>query len=456
MPPRSSNMSQSAVSRQISALEEDLGVTLFIRHARGLVLTEVGEQLFRTATECRPSCSRSNRAADRQPGRPDRPADGHHHGRHRLAWLTPAHPRVPAMLYPDIQIEMNLNDAELDLAMREADVAIRLHRPSQPDMIQRKLFTVHNHFYASPDYLDDSAPRARRAISTSTASLVRRAPTSLAPAAIGCSRCGAKRDKARRPRLAVNNVHGVYPRLPARPGHRHPARLSGRQTDGLVHGSATRRGPPRHLFRLSGRAEIRSRACRCSASFGLQGAALAFLNFTKKILRFAAPHGRHANNSRMRSWLQFGMAVMRRVTLLERRRPRIVEAAVAPHVSSQSHRCTACSPLEYCRSPHRQTETGPLAGPGFYRAISSCHLPRRPGMTPTLAKARDGVGEIDDLCVGHRRQHLGHGGVVAVPRVVLVLAQRLDEIVLALVGDARNAFATGQIQIVAAVAAVSA
>ena len=42
-------MSQSAVSRQISALEDDLGLKLFIRHARGLVLTEVGEQLFRTA-----------------------------------------------------------------------------------------------------------------------------------------------------------------------------------------------------------------------------------------------------------------------------------------------------------------------------------------------------------------------------------------------------------------------
>src|SRR3990170_1539730 len=42
-------MSQSAVSRQISALEDDLRLKLFIRHARGLVLTEVGEQLFRTA-----------------------------------------------------------------------------------------------------------------------------------------------------------------------------------------------------------------------------------------------------------------------------------------------------------------------------------------------------------------------------------------------------------------------
>jgi DNA-binding transcriptional LysR family regulator len=44
-------MSQSAVSRQVSALERDLGVALFHRHARGLVLTEQGEMLYRTATE---------------------------------------------------------------------------------------------------------------------------------------------------------------------------------------------------------------------------------------------------------------------------------------------------------------------------------------------------------------------------------------------------------------------
>ena len=58
-------------------------------------------------------------------------------------------------LYPLIQLEIRLNDAELDLAMREADVAIRLHRPNQSEMIQRKLFTVHNHFYASNSYVDE-------------------------------------------------------------------------------------------------------------------------------------------------------------------------------------------------------------------------------------------------------------------------------------------------------------
>jgi len=46
------NLSQSAVSRQISGLEESLQVPLFHRHARGLILTEQGELLYRTARDC--------------------------------------------------------------------------------------------------------------------------------------------------------------------------------------------------------------------------------------------------------------------------------------------------------------------------------------------------------------------------------------------------------------------
>jgi DNA-binding transcriptional LysR family regulator len=56
-------------------------------------------------------------------------------------------------LYPDVRIELILTNEELDLAMREADVAIRLRRPAQPDLIQRRLFTVHFHVYASKDYI---------------------------------------------------------------------------------------------------------------------------------------------------------------------------------------------------------------------------------------------------------------------------------------------------------------
>jgi DNA-binding transcriptional LysR family regulator len=146
------NMSQSAVSRQISALEEDLGLKLFIRHARGLVLTEVGEQLFRTAhrmqAELQAVESQMSESQDVPTGQliiTTTVGIG-------STWLSG---RIHEFLrlYPDITIEIRLNDSELDLAMREADVAIRLHRPNQSEMIQRKLFTVHNHFYVSLDYL---------------------------------------------------------------------------------------------------------------------------------------------------------------------------------------------------------------------------------------------------------------------------------------------------------------
>ncbi|HEY9010434.1 MAG TPA: LysR family transcriptional regulator [Devosia sp.] len=146
------NMSQSAVSRQISALEEDLGLKLFIRHARGLVLTEVGEQLFRTAHRMHWELQQVETQMSESQDVPTGPLLVNTTVGIGSTWLS-SRVHEFLMLYPDIQIEIKLNDAELDLAMREADVAIRLHRPNQSEMIQRKLFTVHNHFYASKDYL---------------------------------------------------------------------------------------------------------------------------------------------------------------------------------------------------------------------------------------------------------------------------------------------------------------
>jgi DNA-binding transcriptional LysR family regulator len=145
-------LSQSAVSRQVSALESELGVSLFHRHARGLILTEQGELLYRTAHEVfmKLEAARTKLTDSRE--RPNgelkvstSPGIGIH-------WLLP---RLGEFLdlYPDIQIQLITTDEELDLAMREADVAIRLRQPTQPDLIQRKLFNVHFHCYASPDYL---------------------------------------------------------------------------------------------------------------------------------------------------------------------------------------------------------------------------------------------------------------------------------------------------------------
>jgi DNA-binding transcriptional LysR family regulator len=145
-------LSQSAVSRQVSALEEDLHVTLFHRHARGLILTEQGEVLYRTAHEV---FTKLAAATTRLMDSKEKPS-----GALRITttvglgsvWLTP---RITEFmeLYPDIKVTLLLDDGELDLSMREADVAIRLRRPTQPDLIQRKLFTVHHHLYASLDYV---------------------------------------------------------------------------------------------------------------------------------------------------------------------------------------------------------------------------------------------------------------------------------------------------------------
>ncbi|NBN63434.1 LysR family transcriptional regulator [Microvirga tunisiensis] len=146
------NMSQSAVSRQVSALEADLGVPLFHRHARGLLLTEQGELLYRTAREV---LMKLEAVQTRLTDSREKPT-----GVLRVTttvglgstWLTS---RINEFidLYPDMELRLIVDDAELDLSMREADIAIRLRQPTQPDLIQRKLFTVHFHVYASPSYL---------------------------------------------------------------------------------------------------------------------------------------------------------------------------------------------------------------------------------------------------------------------------------------------------------------
>ena len=153
-------LSQSAISRQVGALEQDIGAPLFHRHARGLILTEQGELLLGTVQDVvlKLDAVRSRLIDSRE-----KP-----HGELRVTttlglganWLSP---RLGEFLelYPEIKLQLLLTDEELDLGMREADVALRLREPSQPDLIRRRLFTVHFHAYASTDYLKRSGqPRS--------------------------------------------------------------------------------------------------------------------------------------------------------------------------------------------------------------------------------------------------------------------------------------------------------
>ena len=146
------NLSQSAVSRQISALEGALSVPLFHRHARGLILTEQGEQLNRTVRDVFAKLAMTEALLTESREKPA--------GRLKVttprgfgaSWLAPRLARF-LELYPDVNLSLLLDDRDLDLAMREADVAIRMHAPRQPDLVQRHLLSFHWKLFAAPDYL---------------------------------------------------------------------------------------------------------------------------------------------------------------------------------------------------------------------------------------------------------------------------------------------------------------
>jgi DNA-binding transcriptional LysR family regulator len=113
------------------------------------------------------------------------------------------------LLYPDITIEIKLNDAELDLAMREADVAIRLHRPNQSEMIQRKLFTVHHHIWASNEYVKKyGLPKAVEDLDKHRIITMGQMPSYL-DSVNWLEVAGRREGDPRPPVLRVNNAYGL-------------------------------------------------------------------------------------------------------------------------------------------------------------------------------------------------------------------------------------------------------
>jgi len=147
------NLSQSAISRQISALEGEVGVPLFNRHARGLILTEQGEILFGATEGITGTLEKVHTELTDFKATPQGPLRVTTTVGLGSAWLAI---RMHEFLdqYPDMQVELMLENNELDLGMRQADCAIRLQQPQQPDIIQRRLFTVHFHIYAAPNYIE--------------------------------------------------------------------------------------------------------------------------------------------------------------------------------------------------------------------------------------------------------------------------------------------------------------
>ena len=147
------NLSQSAISRQIQSLEEELKVKLFERHARGLTLTENGEYVYKTAHEVIGKLKEVETSLGDQKNKPSGKltiTTVRSFGTH---WLTP---RIQEFmkLNPEIEVELIFDDKELDLSTRQADIGIFMRRPKQLNYIQRKLIDINYHIYGSSDYLE--------------------------------------------------------------------------------------------------------------------------------------------------------------------------------------------------------------------------------------------------------------------------------------------------------------
>lgn len=147
------NVSQSALSRQIKGLEDELNTALFTRHARGLVLTQEGERLFEAAHKAGREIEDAEQALLESKEQPK--------GRLKITttvafgtfWLTP-HLKDFIRQFPDIKAELYLTDRDVDLASGEAELAIRFHPPAQADLIQKPLMIIHQHIYATAGYLN--------------------------------------------------------------------------------------------------------------------------------------------------------------------------------------------------------------------------------------------------------------------------------------------------------------
>lgn len=203
------NLSQSAVSRQIRALEESLNVPLFHRHARGLILTEQGETLYRTAHEVFAKLAMAEAVLTESKERPRGPLKVTATVGFGSVWLT-SHIGEFLDLYPEIELHVLVADVDLDLSMREADVAIRVTPPRQPDLIQRHLFTGHFNVYAAPSYLNRfGTPRTLEDLASHRVITYGEVMPSPFPSINWLSEAVSALVPDFHPSLTVNNVYGI-------------------------------------------------------------------------------------------------------------------------------------------------------------------------------------------------------------------------------------------------------
>ncbi len=204
------NLSQSAVSRQISTLEESLHVALFHRHARGLKLTEQGEFLYQTAHDVFAQLAMAEAQVAENREKPQGILKINTTIAFGTVWLTS---RINAFVerYPDIEVSLVLADNELDLSMREADAAIRMIVPTQPDLVQRQLITMRYHVYAAPEYLKKHGmPKSARELDDHRLIVYGKEARPPTENLNWLLTEGATKGHKRKPVLQVSNIYGIF------------------------------------------------------------------------------------------------------------------------------------------------------------------------------------------------------------------------------------------------------
>ena len=204
------NLSQSAVSRQISALEISLCTSLFHRHARGLLLTEQGDLLYRTVHDVFHMLAMVEAQLSERQERPSGPLKITTTVALGSTWLTP---RIKEFveLYPEIEVSLQLTDGELDLTMREADVALRMVAPRQPDLIQRQLLQVRAHVYGSRRYLKEFGyPQHPEDLDHHRLIVYGEAQPLPVKTINWLLEVGTQSGRLRRPTFTVNNLYGMF------------------------------------------------------------------------------------------------------------------------------------------------------------------------------------------------------------------------------------------------------
>lgn len=204
------NLSQSAVSRQISALEESVHAPLFHRHARGLILTEQGELLHQTVRDVFHKLAMAQAQLSESFDQATGPLKITTTVGFGSTWLA-RHIREFIEENPDVEVSLFLTDTEVDLGMRQADVAIRMAEPRQPDLIQRPLANIPSSVFGRKEYFEQRGKPATPSDLDNHDLIVFGYDAPLpSPSVNWLLTAGADPKRKRKPILRVNNFYGIY------------------------------------------------------------------------------------------------------------------------------------------------------------------------------------------------------------------------------------------------------